>query len=263
MTTGMVAAIPPHATWRIAVSLAVAAVLLAGLPLPTLARGVTPYTAPLITIPPAKLPPLPSPGATASAEAVFTPAPRDLLPSELQILHDPRGSGLAMYGALTGKAGSAIAAVLGIFAHSDTFDAAPVSRLLLADQGDRHAQALFTAGVHGAPVMGIAVAALGDPDGGGVAVFYDEAGDFPASFPRLQQALAPGAEVEIGISDNSAYETDTAADGNADANWDKAIAALIKGGEAPIDAALANSLADRLASDTGESWRVVSPATLR
>jgi hypothetical protein len=258
MPTGMIAAMPPPAPRRIATSLAVAAALIASLPLPTFARDSTLNATPLITIPPAKLPPLPPPEATAATEPVFSPMPRDLLPRELQVLHDPQGSGLAMYGALTGKADSAIAAVLGIFAHSDTFDPAPVSQLLLADQDDRHAQVLFTAMVNGAPVIGIAVAALDDP--GGVAVFYDDAGDFTASFLRLRQTLAARAKTEIGMSDNSVFEADTAGAGNADANWDEAIAALVRRGEAPIDAALAHSLADRLA---GETWRVVSPATLR
>ena len=262
MPTGMIAAMPPPAPRRIATSLAVAAALIASLPLPTFARDSTLNATPLITIPPAKLPPLPPPDATAATEPVFSPMPRDLLPSELQVLHDPRGSGLAMYGALTGKARiPATAAVLGIFAHSDTFDPAPVSQLLLADQDDRHAQVLFTAMVNGAPVIGIAVAALDDP--GGVAVFYDDAGDFTASFLRLRQTLAARAKTEIGMSDNSVFEADTAADGNADANWDEAIAALVRRGESRDDAALAHSLADRLAGDTGETWRVVSPATLR
>ncbi|HML09779.1 MAG TPA: hypothetical protein VK432_02895 [Stellaceae bacterium] len=249
---GASAATSRREVWRTAVTLAVAAAIVAGLALPTFARVVTSYAA-VITIPPAKLPPL--------------PAPRTLIPSELHVLHDPQGTGLALYGALTGNTQSASGAVLALITESETFDPEPVAQLLLADESDRRAQALFTALVHGAPVIGVAVAALGDPDGD-VTLFYDDASTFPDSFPRLRQALAPGAAVEIGMSDNSVYEADTAGDGNADANWadanwNTAIAALAKGGDAPIDAALAHSLADRLASDTGEIWRILAPATFR
>jgi hypothetical protein len=260
MTMGIAAA-PLRATRRITKNLAVAAAIVAGLASPLLASAAT-NTPPLITIPPAKLPPLPALDATASAEPALIPMPREWLPTGLQVLRDPQGTGLAIYGAVAEKTESATGALLSIFAHSKAFDSAPVSHLVLADESDRRAQALFTATAHGAPVIAVAVAALGDPEDD-VSVFYDNAGAFPASFPRLQQALASSAPVEIGISDNSVDEADIAGDGNADANWDEAIAALIKGGETPIDSALAHSLADRLASDTGEKWRIVSPATLR
>ncbi|HXC27126.1 MAG TPA: hypothetical protein VNV38_04155 [Stellaceae bacterium] len=227
-------------------AVAVATAVVAGVALPTFARVVTSYAA-VITIPPATLP---------------LPAPHALMPTDLRILHDPQGTGLALYGALTDKIDSASSAVLALMTGSDNFDPAPVAQLLLADEGDRHAQALFTALVHGAPVIGVAVATLGDPSGD-VTLFYDTAGAFSDSFPRLRQALAPGAAVEIGISDNSVYEADSANDNNADANWNDAIAALAKGGDAPIDAELAHSLADRLASDTSEKWRIIAPATFR
>jgi hypothetical protein len=167
-----------------------------------------------------------------------------------------------MYGALTGKAGSAAVALLAVFTHLPTFDPAAVAKPLLADHDDRRAQALFTAMVRGRPVIGIAVAALGGP-GGDVAIFHDDADAFPASFTRLQQAFAPSVTVGIGMSDNSVYEADVAAENNADANWDEAIAVVAKGGEAPIDGGLGRAMADKLESDTGQPWRVVSPATLR
>lgn len=248
-----------RAVRRRAMLIAVAAAAAAGAVMPAAARIAT-MTPTLITIPPAKLSQRPE--APASVETASPPMAPALLPAELRILHDPQGSGLALYGALTGNAGSATGALLAMFAHSETFDPTPVSQLLLADQDDRRAQALFTAVAHGAPVIGIAVAVLDDP-GGGVALLYDDAGDFPSSFPRLRQALAPSATVEIGMSDNSAYEADTAEGGNADANWDQVIAALAKGGETPIDPALAHLLTERLASDTGETWRIVSPGTVQ
>jgi hypothetical protein len=235
----------------------VATAIIAGAASPTFARVVTSYAA-VVTIPPAKLPPI--------------PAPRALMPTDLRVLHDPEGSGLALYGQLTDKIDSASGAVLALMTGSDDFDPAPVAQLLLADEGDRRAQALFTALVHGAPVIGVAVAAVGNPSGD-VSLFYDTAGAFPDSFPRLRQALAPSATVEIGISDNSVYEADNASDANADANWadanwadanwNVAIAALLKGGDAPIGAELAHTLADRLAGDTGEKWRILAPATFR
>lgn len=209
----------------------------------------------LITIPPAKLPPLPADDAAAAARES-----RELT-AALQILHDPQGTGLAMYGTLTGRVDSASGALLAVFAQSPAFDPAADARLLLADEDDRRAQALFTATVRGAPVIGVAVAALGEP-GGDVAVFYDDADAFAASFARLRRALAPGAAVEIGISDNSVYQADAAAENNAGADWDEAITAVAKG-EARIDPALARVMADKLASDTGQRWRIVSPATLR
>lgn len=236
-----------RAVGRTAVAATIATALVAGGALPTCARVVTSYAA-VITIPPAKVPPL--------------PAPHELMPTDLQILHDPQGTGLALYGALTDKIDSASGAVLALMTGSDNFDPAPVAQLLLADEGDRRAQALFTALVHGTPVIGVAVASLGDPSGD-VSLFYDAAGAFPASFPRLRLALAPTDAVEIGMTDNSVYEADSANDSNADASWNDAIAALLKGGDAPIDAELAHTLADRLASDTREKWRIVEPATLR
>jgi hypothetical protein len=147
-------------------------------------------SAPLIKIPPAQLPPVaaatPSPPA---ASPPIRPAPRALLPTHVQILHDSQGAGLALYGALTGKADSAAGVILAIFVNSEAFDPSPSVKLMIADEADRHAQALFTATVKGAPVTGIAVAALSD-SGGDVTVFYDAADAFVASFLRIRGALA-------------------------------------------------------------------------
>jgi hypothetical protein len=256
MIMGGSAAMPLRAVRRIVKNLGPAAALVVSLVSPAGARVATTIST-LITIPPAKLPPLPPPAAPASA-----PVSGELSPIQLQILRDSQGTGLAVYGALTGKIDSAAAALLAVFAHSPIFDPAAVAQLLLADEDDRRAQALFTAMVGGAPVIGVAVAALGDP-GGDVAIFYDDADTFPTSFVRLRQAFAPSAAVEIGVSDNSVYEADAAAENNADANWDEAIAAVAKGGEAPIDRQRAHAMADKLASDTGQRWRIVLPAALR
>ncbi len=261
MIIGLPAARLLPALWRMVTSLGPAAAVVAILVSPAAAHVAT-TVSPLITIPPAKLPPLPTADATASAVATPTPAPRELLPTELQILRDPQGTGLAMYGALTGKTDSAAGALLAVLTRSPPFQPAAASQLMLTDQSDRRAQALFTATVRGAPVIGIAVAALDGP-GGDIAVFYDDAGAFPASFLRLRRALAPSGMIEIGVSDNSVYEADSAAKNNADANWDQAIAAVAKDGEAPIDPELARTIADRLASDTGRRWRIVSPAAPR
>ena len=213
----------------------------------------------LITIPPAELPPPPTTEASAAAAVATIAAACELLPVKLQILDDP---GLAMCGALTGKADSAAGAPQAVFTHWPTFDPAAVAQLLLADHDDRRAQALFTAMVRGTPVIGIAVAALGGP-GGDVVISYDDADAFAASFTRLQQAFAPSVPVEIGIWDNSVYEADVAAVNNVDANWGEAIAVVAKGDGAPIDAGLGRAMPDKLASDAGQPWRVVSPATLR
>jgi hypothetical protein len=151
---------------------------------------------PLIKIPPAQLPTAgtpaptaPMPTSSAPVAAAFPPAPRELLPTNVQILRDPRGTGLAMYGTLNGKAASAIGVILAIFTHSEAFDPTPSSQLVVADDTDRHAQALFTATVQGAPVTGVAAAALSDTSGD-VTVFYDDTGTFEASFLRMRQALA-------------------------------------------------------------------------
>jgi hypothetical protein len=145
---------------------------------------------PLIKIPPAQLPPVaaatPSP---AAAPPSIRPSPRALLPTRVQILHDSQGAGLALYGALTGKADSAAGVSLAIFANSGAFDPTPSVKLVVADEADRHAQALFTATVKGVPVTGIAVAALND-SGGDVTVFYDAVAAFAGSFPRMREALA-------------------------------------------------------------------------
>src|SRR5579863_1789558 len=128
MTRKARAATKRGTVWRTAMVVTVATAIVAGVALPTFARVVTSYAA-VITIPPAKLPPI--------------PAPHALMPTDLRILHDPQGSGLALYGALTDKIDSASGAVLALMTGSDNFDPAPVAQLLLADEGDRRAQALF------------------------------------------------------------------------------------------------------------------------
>jgi hypothetical protein len=232
-------------------------VIVIGFASPLLASPATNASS-LITIPPATPPPL---AATASAEPP-TPALRESLSAELQAARDPAGTGLALYGAFAGTSESATGVLRAIFAHSKVFDPTPVSQLVLADESDRHAQALFTATARGAPVMGVAVVAL-TGSSGDVSVLYDDAGAFPASFPRLRLTLASSFAVEIGMSDNSAAAAGIESGGNADANWDEVIDTLVKGGETPIDAGLAYSLVDQLTSDTGETWRIVSPAALR
>jgi hypothetical protein len=194
MMMGVSAGAQSRAAGRIAVLLSLAAAL--AIPVAAAAQG---SGTPPITIPPAQLPPLaptppapaapPPPAATAPATATtIQPAASSLLPSSVQILHDPQGGGIVMYGALTGKAASALGVALGVFGSSQAFDPVPAPQLALADQGDRHAQALFTGTVRGAPVIGVAVVSLSDT-GGDVSVFYDYADAFAASFARMQQAL--------------------------------------------------------------------------
>jgi hypothetical protein len=142
------------------------------------AQGTNP---PPIAIPPAQITP---PGDAAPTPLTM----RALLPATMRTLRDSRGAGLVMYGALSGKASSALAVLQGIFTYSQAFDPIPALLLVLADQEDRHAQALFTASVRGAPVIGVATASLTD-SGGNVSVFYDHAEDFAASYPRLRQTL--------------------------------------------------------------------------
>lgn len=153
---------------------------------------------PLIRIPPARLPPLAAapPAIAAVTPGKIPPAARALLPNSVQVLRDLQGAGLAMYGALA--ADSAIGMVLAVFAHSQAFDPGPVLQLVLADKTDRHAQALFTATVHGAAVIGVAVAALSD-SGGDITVFYDVADMFAASFPRMREALAASNGVGMTV----------------------------------------------------------------
>lgn len=150
-----------------------------------------------ITIPPATqiTPPALPPAAPAAALPTvqgISPAPHTVLPASIEIVRDPLGAGIVMYGQLTGKADSALAVISSIFTYSGAFDPIPAPLLAVADKNDRSAQTLFAATVHGATVLGIAVVAL-DDSGGNVSVFYDYADSFPASFPRLQQALGPGS----------------------------------------------------------------------
>lgn len=250
----------PYAFPRIAKGLATAAAFIAVLGFSGALQAAENRVATLIVIPPANLPLAPAPVTVAEIPPLA--ARRDPLFSRLEVLRDPQGSGTAIYGALRGETESATGALLTMLARTGPFDVAPVSQLLLADQSDRHAQAAFTAVLRGAPVVGVAIAKIDEPDGD-IAIVYDDADAFAASFLRLQPALAPSAAVEIGISDNSAYEADAAAGANADANWDRIIAALSKKGEVPIDAALVHSLRDRLANDTGAPWQIVQPASFR
>jgi hypothetical protein len=169
----------------------------AGVALLLAAPGTILAQRPPITIPPATqiAPPAP-PVAAPSSRAGLQPAPRSLLPTSIQTLRDPQGAGIAIYGQLTGKADSALAVLAAVFAYSAAFDPGPALRLVLADQNDQSVQALFTATVHGAPVIGLAAIALSDT-GGDVAVFYDYPDSFAASFPRLRQALGPGGDSTI------------------------------------------------------------------
>jgi hypothetical protein len=151
-----------------------------------------------ITIPPATQitpPALPPQAATPPG---IPPAPRSLLPTSIETVRDPQGAGIVIFGQLTDKADSALGVISAIFAYSQAFDPTPKPLLAVADKDDRSAQALFNAAVNGAPVLGIAVVSLRD-SGGDVSVFYDYPGSFAASFPRLQQALAPGG-ASAGLS---------------------------------------------------------------
>ena len=70
--------------------------------------------------------------------------------------------------------------------------------LVVADEADRRAQALFTATVHGAPVIGVVVAALSEK-GGDVTVFYDAADRFAGSFKRMREGLAASDGVGMAV----------------------------------------------------------------
>ena len=98
-----------------------------------------------------------------------------------------------MSGELNGSTDSAVAVITAVFTYSAAFDTGTKSRLTVADQSDHAAQALFTATVHGVPVIGIASVALGDA-GGDVSVFYDYPESFAASFPRLREIFNHGAD---------------------------------------------------------------------
>jgi len=104
--------------------------------------------------------------------------------------------------------------------------------------------------VHGAPVIGVALATCGD-----VTLVYDDAGAFAASFPYLRRAFAAD-EPAIGIADNSVSDADMTVGVEPSSHWDAAIAAAAKGGEAPIDRALAESLARDLGNGAAP-WRII------
>ena len=175
--------------WRMTRICAVVAVLVVLFAAPTASLAQTGGT-PLIKIPPAQVPPSATPSqSSSSASPAISPAPRALLPTRVQVLHDSPGAGIAVYGALTGKAASAIGVIVAVFTNSEAFDSTPVIKLMAADDNDRQAQALFTATVQGVPVIGIAVAALSGT-GGDVTLFYDAAASFAVSFPRMRGALA-------------------------------------------------------------------------
>ena len=250
MTREDPAAAQPRAAWR-GKHIAGVAAALAVLVCSAAAQAQT-GGAPPIRIPPAQLP----------AAAIIRPAPRALLPMDVQTVRDPDGAGTAMSGTLAGKAASATGVVLSILANSGAFDPTPAAQFIVADQDDRHAQSLFTATVNGAPVIGIAVVAL-DETAGDVAVIYDDGAAFADSFPRLRRALARAGPAGAGDADNPPCECPAKPDGNADTGWSELIAAAAKGGEEPADDPLARSLADRLAGDTGHPWRIVPPAELR
>ena len=260
MTGRFSAAARPRPTRRIMNIVAAAAAPAVFLAAAVASNAQSSSTSP-IRIPPAQL--LSSrPAFLPSPATVITPEPRALLPSEVQVLRDSQGTGVAMYGALNGKAASATGVVLAVFANSGAFDPIPAPHLVLADQDDRRAQALFTASLHGAPAIGLAVVALNDT-GGDVTVFYDSADAFALSFPRLRQTLAQDGVVEIGRSDNSVCESQTAGESQPNAGWDAAIVAIAKAEPAQIDDSLTQALVSKLSSDTGAPWRIVTAADIR
>lgn len=180
---------------RSAFAFAVAAALCGWVAAPAKVAALSPP----ITIPPAQLPPA-TPGNAPPSIAPGSPAAGApnmalLLPTGVQILHDSQGAGLAMYGVVRGGVQSATGALRAVFAYSQAFDPTPTLRLVLADQDDKHAQALFSATVQEISVTGIAVVSLSD-SGGDVTVFYDNAGAFAASFPRMRKALSQNGGVD-------------------------------------------------------------------
>ena len=236
---------------RIVSIFAVAAVLAMAMQ-PGRATAANSSTPQLIIIPPAKLP---AATGSPSAPPTIPVAARQLLPMDVEVLRDNDGTGLAMYGALNGKAASAVGVVLAIFAYSEAFDSKPSPLLVLADKDDRHAQVLFTTTVQGDPAIGLAIVAL-DDWGGDATVFYDGADAFADSFPRLRLALAERGLIEIGRTDNSVCECQ--APEIPAAGWESLIAAA-KAGEHPAESSLAQPLAALLPGGTGGSWRLVAP----
>jgi len=184
MTTGAFASARPRAARRIAIAFAIAGTLTFPVAVSAEVGGPPP-----IAIPPAQSA-VPAPESPATVQ----PVAASLLPGDVQVLRDSQGAGIAMYGALGGKAASALGVVLGIFAYSQAFDSTPALLLVLADQRDQHAQALFTGSVRGQKVIGVAVVSL-DDTGGDVSVFYDASEAFSASFTRMRQALAQSGGV--------------------------------------------------------------------
>lgn len=220
-----------------------------------MARGADTRAAQLIRIPPAPMPP------PAAAEAPqIAPAPGALLPTAIRVLQDSPGAGLAMYGTLMGTARSAAGVVLAVFAYSGAFDPTPSPLLLLADATDRHAQALFAAAGQGVPLIGVAAVSL-DDSGGDVTVVYDRAEVFATSFGPLQQGLAQIAAVEIGMTDNSASETETEGAYVADAAWQPLVAT--NHDDLQADSPLVRTLLDALSRETMEQWRIILPTGSR
>jgi hypothetical protein len=239
---------------RIAKYLAVAVALTATpvFATPAAARAETTYP-PRITIPPARLPP---PPVTAAAPSVAAVDVRVLLPAKMRLVRDPDDTGVAMHGTLDEKALSASSVIAAVLGKAEVFEIAPAPQLVLADSTDRRAEALFTGTVHGAAVVGVALATRSD-----VTLVYDDAGALAASFPYLRQAFAAD-EPAIGMSDNSVSEADMTAQSAPSRHWEAAIAATAKGGEAPIDRAFAESLARDLGNGT-EPWRIIPLSELK
>lgn len=255
MRSEALAAARPHTISPTRTIFAMAAALVAALAAPAAPRAESSST-PLIKIPPAQLSPPP-----AKLTTTFQAVARTLLPTEMHILRDPEGSGIAMHGALADKATSAVGVLLAVFANSEAFDPTLSPPLVLADKDDQHAQALFTATVHGGAVTGVAAAALSD-SGGEVTVIYDDTDGFAAAFPRLRQALAQDNAVQIGRSDNSISAAEVTHDINVDPGWQEVIASAVTP-PSGIGNSPAQALADKLSRDTNEPWRIVPLSELR
>lgn len=214
---------------------------------------------PLIRIPPAPPPHLVASAPSATATKIV-PAARAFLPNRMLVLTDPNESGIVMYGPLPSAPASAASIVLAVVAEPDAFDAAPSAQLIVADENDRHAQALFTAVARGRTVIGVATATLGE-SAGDVSLVYDNADTFAESFPRLENTLVRTAAIEIGVMDNSACDCETAVRAMPNLGWRPIIAATAAAeGEARIDASLTQALVDKLSNEMARPWRLLSSA---
>ncbi|GEM_PF-1508563 len=130
--------------------------------------------------------------------------PEGHAPEGFVVVRDPQGTGRILAGTFQGNARSAakaLCAALGLV--RGYFDGGMRVTAAVGARDDRQAMAFFEARLGRSPVRGLGILGLNPAGGGGVAILFDQANQFAASFRRLTAMLrgvqVPGGQSEVRL----------------------------------------------------------------